>query len=200
MAGITTADVRAFITARLEAKASPGEINRELSLLKRMFYPRRAGRQALRSSAHSHAGGEQRPRRGSSSGSSLTALRTHLPDAVQPVVTFAYVTGWRIRSEVLTLQWRQVDLDAGTVRLGPRHDEERRGPRVPPDGGTSVAARTAEASIRDEYQRRTRQICPWVFHRHGKRIVDFRQGLGVGSKGRRMSGPHPARSSTNRRA
>ena len=38
---------------------------------------------------------------------------------MQPVVTFAYVTGWRINSEVLPLQWRQVDLKVGEVRLDP---------------------------------------------------------------------------------
>ena len=38
---------------------------------------------------------------------------------MRPVVTFAYVTGWRINSEVLPLQWRQVDLKAGEVRLDP---------------------------------------------------------------------------------
>ncbi len=43
----------------------------------------------------------------------------HLPEAMRPVVTFAYVTGWRINSEVLPLEWRQVDLKAGEVRLDP---------------------------------------------------------------------------------
>ena len=43
----------------------------------------------------------------------------HLPTSIQPVVTFAYVTGWRINSEVLPLQWRQVDLKLGEVRLDP---------------------------------------------------------------------------------
>lgn len=33
--------------------------------------------------------------------------------------TFAFVTGWRINSEVLPLQWRQVDVNAGEVRLDP---------------------------------------------------------------------------------
>lgn len=28
----------------------------------------------------------------------------HLPEAMRPVVTFAYVTGWRINSEVLLLR------------------------------------------------------------------------------------------------
>ena len=39
----------------------------------------------------------------------------HLPDELRAVVTFAYQTGWRIRSEMLT--WEQIDLAAGTVRL-----------------------------------------------------------------------------------
>ena len=42
-----------------------------------------------------------------------------LPPALKPVATFDYLTGWRINSEVLTLQWRQVDRTAGTVRLDP---------------------------------------------------------------------------------
>src|SRR5437879_4471710 len=44
------------------------------------------------------------------------AVRRHLPEYARPVVTFAYITGWRVRSEVLPLQWRQVDFKAGTIR------------------------------------------------------------------------------------
>ena len=40
-----------------------------------------------------------------------------LPAEVQPVIEFAHLTGWRIASEVLPLEWRQVDFDAGEVRL-----------------------------------------------------------------------------------
>ena len=47
------------------------------------------------------------------------AVLPHLPEAMRPVVTFAYVAGWRINSEVLPLPWRQVDLKAGEVRLDP---------------------------------------------------------------------------------
>ena len=35
------------------------------------------------------------------------------------MVTFAYLTGCRVNSEVLTLQWHQIDLRAGVVRLDP---------------------------------------------------------------------------------
>lgn len=43
----------------------------------------------------------------------------HLPGSYVSVVTFAYVTGRRINSDVLPLQWRQVDLKAGEIRLDP---------------------------------------------------------------------------------
>ena len=35
------------------------------------------------------------------------------------MVRFAYITGWRVKSEVLKLEWRHVDLKAGEVRLDP---------------------------------------------------------------------------------
>jgi integrase len=46
---------------------------------------------------------------------------------MRPVVTFAYVTGWRISSEVLPLQWRQVDLRVCEVRLDPGTTKNREG-------------------------------------------------------------------------
>jgi integrase len=45
------------------------------------------------------------------------ALLAKLPEEARGPVQFAYVTGWRLKSEVLPLTWEQVDLEAGTVRL-----------------------------------------------------------------------------------
>ena len=33
------------------------------------------------------------------------------------IAAFAFVTGWRTPSEILPLEWRQVDLTQGEVRL-----------------------------------------------------------------------------------
>ena len=79
------------------------------------------------------------------------------------MIRFAYITGWRIASEVLPLEWRHVDFKA---RRGParrRDDEERRGPRVPDDADlrTLLEAQRAE---RDELKKAGRS-CPWVFFR-----------------------------------
>lgn len=43
-------------------------------------------------------------------------------------MTIAHTYGWRMQSEVLTLQKRQVDFEAGTIRLDPgqtMNDEPR---------------------------------------------------------------------------
>jgi integrase len=60
---------------------------------------------------------ENNTRRGFFERNKFEAVRSTLPDHLQPVVTFAYVTGWRIPSEVLKLQWPQVDFLAGEIRL-----------------------------------------------------------------------------------
>ena len=55
------------------------------------------------------------------------AILKKLPPYLRPAVTFAYVTGWRTGSEVLPLEWRQVDLVAGEVRLEPGTTKNREG-------------------------------------------------------------------------
>ena len=47
----------------------------------------------------------------------LASVLAHLPAEIRPVIEFAHITGWRITSEVLPLEWRQVDFGAAEVRL-----------------------------------------------------------------------------------
>ena len=148
---ISTSDVRAFVAKRqLEGqpvrrrkgaassaggigegqaerrKVSAGEINRELTVLKRMFsLAVQAGK--LHHKPHIPMLREDNVRVGFFEWSQYVCVLNHLPEAMRPVVTFAYVTGWRINSEVLPLEWRQVDLEAGEVRLDPGTTKNREG-------------------------------------------------------------------------
>ncbi len=142
MITITTTELRAYVTKRLadgtpvrqkrgsrakdEASASDvpkrqvsaGEINRELTVLKRMFsLAIQAGK--LVHKPHFPMLRENNVRAGFFERQQYLSVLRHLPTSMQPVVTFAFVTGWRINSEVLPLQWRQVDLKLGEVRLDP---------------------------------------------------------------------------------
>lgn len=61
-------------------------------------------------------------------------LRRALPPDLRSPVLVAYLTGWRLTSEVLTRQWRHLDLQAGWLRLEPgetKSGEGRQFPLVP---------------------------------------------------------------------
>lgn len=188
MASITTSDVRAFVAhrqgdpicwgppeARQSRPVSNGEINRELTALKRMF---RLAMQAGKLLAVPHIPmlREHNVRTGFFEREQFESLRRHLPEYARPIVTFAYYTGWRINSEVLPLQWRQIDFKAGTVRLDP-------GTTKNDDGrvfmfGLIDELREALEALRDDVACRRKdrgQIVPWVFHRDGERVGSFRR-------------------------
>jgi integrase len=100
------------------------------------------------------------------------AVREKLPVAVRPVITFAYITGWRIQSEVLPLEWRQVDRKAGEVRLEPGATKNQAG-RVFPFT-TALRELLDELWRQHEALQKAGTICRYVFHRKGERIKTFR--------------------------
>jgi len=103
------------------------------------------------------------------------ALVKHLPAHLVPPITFAYLTGWRVPSEVLTLEWSQVDFTASVVRLEVGTTKNDDGRLFPFDllPELPMILREQEAVRRELH--RTGVIVPWVFHRNGKPIRDFRR-------------------------
>jgi integrase len=175
LAEIRTDTVRAYIAARQTEKAANATINRELSALKRMFS---LSVQAAKLHAKPHVPmlQENNVRTGFFEHAQFTAVRNHLPEALQPVATFAYYTGWRTVSEVLPLRWHQVDMNAGIVRLDPGTTKNREG-RTFPLGMVDDLRLTLEAqkAATEALQRARGEIIPWVFHRDGESIRNFRK-------------------------
>jgi integrase len=186
MSSITTSDIRAYIAKRLadtwlarsarrvkrrngtwqelpeqRKPVSVGEINRELTVLKRMFsLAIEAGK--LHHKPHFAMLREDNIRVGFFEREQYEAVLAHLPEGMRPVVTFAYVTGWRINSEVLPIQWRQVDLRVGEIRLDPGTTKNREG-RVfylTPELHQLLKEQRASA---DEIQRQKNMIVQHVF-------------------------------------
>ena len=103
---------------------SNAEINRELTVLRRLFtLAIKNGKLMTRPPIELLPEGP--PRSGFFEREDIDAVCAHLPDALQPVVRFAFVTGWRI-SEVLHLTWDRVDFAGrGDVRL--QHGQSKTG-------------------------------------------------------------------------
>jgi integrase len=168
LSAITTTDVRAYTKARLDARASPAEINRELAVLKRMFtLSMQAGRLLHRPYIPILA--EHNVRTGFFERDQFEAVRAALPHALRAPVTFAYLTGWRMRSEVLPLEWRQVDFEAGTVRLDVGGTKNNAG-RVFP-----FAVLPDLRAVMEAQHRARIGLGRYVFHRDGQRIKAFRK-------------------------
>jgi integrase len=172
LSSITSADLRAFSARRLEAGASPAEINRELAIVRRAF--------RLAVDADKYHGRvpktpmlqERNVRTGFFDDVMVEAVQAHLPTALQPVVTFAYITGWRVQSEILPLEWRHVDRKAGEARLEPGTTKNQAG-RVFPFTDT---LRLLVDNLYREHEALAKAgtICRYVFHRNGKRIKTFK--------------------------
>ena len=75
------------------------------------------------------------------------------------VAAFAYLTGWRVDSEVVKLEWQQVDFDAGEVRLDAGTTKNKDG-RVFP---MTRALLEAQRKLRDAVQRKRGKVIALVF-------------------------------------
>jgi len=171
MVTITTSLIREYIAARQAEGASNGTINRELAVTKRGFtLAIQAGK--LHSKPHIPMLKESNARRGFFELPQFEAVRDQLAAELRGVVTFAYITGWRTRSEILPLEWRNVDWHAREVRLDPGTTKNGEGRTFPftADLETLLKAQLTE----HEALKKAERIVPLVFHRDGERIRDFR--------------------------
>ncbi len=166
MASLTTSDVRRYIAERQAettgtwkaydvvakdgkvtnvpervrevAKVSNAEVNRELTILKRMFsLAIQAGK--LLHKPQIPLLREDNVRAGFFEHDQLVSLMAHLPAALGPVIAYVYITGGRVASEVLPLEWRQVDFAAGEIRLNAGTTKNREGRVFPMTDDLRVA-------------------------------------------------------------
>jgi integrase len=151
-----------YATARREAGASAASVNRELAIVRRLFVlAMQAGKLLYR--PHIPQLRERNARAGFFERATFESVYAHLPDALQPVVMFAYLTGWRIDSEVLTREWRHVDFAANEIRLDP--GETKNGePRVFPLTD-ELRALLLDRQAAREAAAAAGYVSPWVFFR-----------------------------------
>jgi integrase len=171
---IDTAMIDRYVDHRQEVDtAANGTIKYELTLLKRMF---RLSKSVLGPGPEFPIIHVFNTRKGFFEEAEFQALLTAIDDDLKPVVEFAYLTGWRIRSEILPLQWSNVDFLAGEIRLEPgitKNDEGRTIPfSVLPELSGIMKLQREHT---DRIEREEIIVVPWVFHRRGRQIKDYRK-------------------------
>ena len=160
-----------FIVKRQKEGASNAEVNRELSAVLRAFSLGIENQKILHRPKISLLP-ENNIRQGFFEREQFEAVRRHLTASLQAVVTFAYLTGWRVRSEILTLQWVQVDLKLGRVVLHPGTTKNEDA-RMFPFTDELRQLLEEQWDVTQSLQQDRGIICPWVFHRNGKPIKSF---------------------------
>ncbi len=178
VAGIGAPEINAYVLKRQGEGAANGTINRELGVLSRMFRLAYESGKLLRLPVM-HKPKENGSRQGFFEREQYEAVRRHLRPALQVATAIAYTFGWRTQSEVLTLERRQVDLDAGTLRLEPgtTKNDDGRLVYLPQDLKAQVVAQVERVRA---VERQTGRIIPYLFPHlssrfKGQRIKDYRK-------------------------
>ena len=96
-----------------------------------------------------------------------------LPDYLRDLVRFAWLSGWR-KQECTTLTWDCVSFSSKEIRLKPQNSKNREG-RILPMTPTLVSL--MQRRIEDRIEE-----CPYVFHRRGEFIRDFRKAWYTATK------------------
>src|SRR5262245_5804977 len=179
VAAITTTEITRYVVKRQEEGAANGTINRELATLSRMLRLGYACGKVARLPVIRRLK-EAAPRSGFFEEEQFEWVRKRLPEDLQAAVTIAYTFGWRMQSEVLSLERRHVDLDAGTLRLDPGTTKNGDG-RVIYLTPELKALLKAQLERVEALQKRTGRIIPYLFpylsgkKRLGARRSDFRK-------------------------
>lgn len=172
---ITLDRLNGYVASRLNDKVMPASIRNDLATLRRAFrLAARAGKAIVPPFPTLQV---HNTRTGFFEREDFEAVQTQLSEPIQAVMTFAYATGWRVRSEILPLLWKQVDWTAGTVRLEPdttKNDDGRTFPfEVLPELTTMLKRQWEHTKA---LQRATGRLIPFVFHRNGHPIKSFKNG------------------------
>ncbi|MBV8454004.1 MAG: tyrosine-type recombinase/integrase [Deltaproteobacteria bacterium] len=170
--------IKAYAASRQEEAAANASINRELAALRRMFtLAVQDGR--LSSAPYVPTLEEDNARQGFLDRGAFVSLRSNLPAYLRDPISFLYFSGWRL-SEMKALEWRDVDLTGGIVCLRPEISKSKEGRVLPLSGELLEIVQRAHATRGPG--------CPFVFHRDGEPVGDFRKAWATASK---TAGLHP---------
>jgi integrase len=184
--------VTQYVAARQTMKAANGTINRELAVLVRMLRLAYRHGKLLRVPVLDKLK-EAGARQGFFEREQFEAVCRHLSPDLQAAALIGYTFGWRMQSEILTLERRQLDLEAGTLRLDNGMTKNGAG-RVMCLPAPVAAVLRAQVARVDALQRKLGRIIPALFpylsgaKRAGQPRRDFRKAWASACKAAGVAG------------
>jgi site-specific recombinase XerD len=164
--------VTKYVVDRQAQGAANATINREQAALKRMY--RLAAEKLGGYCPPIRSLEENNVRQGFFERPEFETVLANLPAELKPVFEVAYITGWRIKSEILTRQKNHLDLKSGWLRLEPGETKNRKGRMFPLLPELRAVLERVVAATR-ELEEEKERVVPWLFHREGERIRSFRR-------------------------
>jgi integrase len=167
---LTTDKMDAYRAQRKLEGVADATVNRELSVLRTAYHnARKRTPPKVHTVPYFPMIKETTIRKGFLSDDIYARLRNELPQELKTLFVCFYVTGIR-RSELLEIEWYQVDFDAELITLekdGTKSDDPRTVPILTGDMKDLLLA---------SYEERQANwpSSPWVFSRFGTQIKDFR--------------------------
>jgi integrase len=180
---VTTNKIKAYINHRFEEGAANATVKLELAALKRMLNlgaqetPPKVDRVPHIPNIEVH-----NTKRGYFEDSDYYAIVEHLPDYMKGPVMFAYWTGWR-NGQIRALTWAMVNIDERLITAPGEITKNKK--------DHTIYVNDPLMEIIKERRSKRNLGCPYVFHRDGQQIRDFRfiwneacrdAGLGYGYK------------------
>jgi integrase len=168
---VTTADVEKFVAERLKLGKARATVNREIGALKQALNLARKQARLTRV-PYIPMLREDNTRQGFFEHADFEALIANLPEPINDIARFAYLTGWR-RGEVVSLRWDAVDRQAKEVRL--RTSKNGQGRVLPLNDELSKLIERRWETRTIQKKDGTTKLSEFVFHRKGVPVVDFRK-------------------------
>ncbi len=166
---ITASRIDQYQESRLSEKAARATINREMACLRHGFKLLVQDKALSEAPVIKLLEGEN-VRQGFINVGDFYSVIDNLFRTVHPsvkdVLEFLYHSGWRSR-EVTKLEWQDVDVEGGMVRLRRENNKTKKVRMLPLIGELQnvIERRLTERRI----------DCPYVFHRNGKPVKSFRK-------------------------
>lgn len=160
--------VEAYVQVRRKQQASEASINRELEHLRAAFGVA-LEHEAILKAPKIRMLAEDNVRTGFLEHHEYGLLKSVLPPYLVSMFVVGYNVGCRL-GELLKLRWEQIDFNAAQIWLERRQTKSKVARVLPIYGEMVDVLQAALADRNANYP-----DCPHVFHREGKRIVDFRK-------------------------